>query len=281
MELKRRYIFHGDAVALGGRIVRPDDIVLDPLCASTLPVTGGRTSNKIKRMKFGKYVRFDSASTLTQGLFDSKKQHVALTRGKALEEELISTTTVRAEVLGLVVGIKPQLTVKRLRGSFSSKSGAQADDETMIRLGNDAAIDGVAIGGHKLIVELNKKPFQEHDTYTKLRNAAGDQAFLTAHASSFLVGATVAGRQSVGLVEARGYIHGTIVKSIRWAGTPYPDATIKGHIVKVPAFGRIYFGEILIARDSRRVTTLRVEFGSPFGGSMACADYQDNGGWSP
>ena len=204
-----------------------------------------------------------------------------MTRGKAREEELVSTTTVRAEVLGLVVGIKPQLTIKRLRGSFASKSGAQPDDETSIRLGNDAAIDGVAIGGHKLIVELNKAPFQEHDTYSKLRRAAGDQAFLTAHASSFHVGATVAGQPNAGLIEARGYIHGTIVKSIRWAGKPYPDATITGHMVKVPEFGRIYFGEILIARDSRRVTTLRVEFGSPFGGSMASTDYQDNGGWSP
>ena len=45
-----------------------------PSAPSTLPVTGGRTSNRIKAMKFGKYVRFASASTLTQGLFDSKKR---------------------------------------------------------------------------------------------------------------------------------------------------------------------------------------------------------------
>ena len=100
MELKRRFIFHGDAVAIGGRIVRPHDIILDPGCASALTVTGGRTTSRIKGMKFGKYVRFASASSLAEGLFDDRKQAVALTLGKVREEELTSTTTVRAELLG-------------------------------------------------------------------------------------------------------------------------------------------------------------------------------------
>jgi hypothetical protein len=258
MELKRRFIFHGDAVAIGGRIVRPQDIILDPGCASTLPVTGGRTSSSTKGKKFGRYVQFAAASTLAQGLFDDRKQLIALTNGEGREEQLTSTTIVRADLRGLIVGIDPQLTVRRLRGSLTAKSPSTAEGETGVSLGTDTSIDGVAIGRHRLIIELNTAPFQEHVTYSALRDRGG-----------------------VTLVESRGTIHATIVRSIRWSGKPYPGAEIDGHLVTVPKFGRIYFGEILISRDSRRVTLMRLELGSPFGGSMACSDYQDNGGWSP
>jgi hypothetical protein len=75
-------------------------------------------------------------------------------------------------------------------------------------------------------------------------------------------------------------MHGTIVKSIKWAGKPYPGATIDGHVVTVPEFGRIFFGEVAVAKMSRRLTMLRFEFGSPFGGDAAIGDVQDNGSWS-
>jgi hypothetical protein len=280
MELKRRFLFHGDAVAIGGRIVRPDDIVLDPGFASTLPVTGGRTSNRSKGMKFGKYVRYASASTLTEGRFDDRKQIVALTKGKAREEDLRSTTTVRAELFDLIVGIKPRLEVRRLRGSLVSRSPVPHDGEMVFGLGKELAIDGVAIGGHKLIVELNKTAFHENDTFTKLKHAATDPTFAEKNAYSLLSGSAFAGQpQTSGLIEVRGIVYCTIVRNIRWSGKPYPGATIDGHRVTVPDFGRIYFGELLISRDNRRMTMMRLEFGSPFGGSMACADVQDNGSW--
>ena len=258
MELKRRFIFHGDAVAIGGRIARPVDLFIDPKCASTLPVTGGRTSGSLKAMRFGKYVRFASAKTLAEGIFDDRKQVVALSLGKVPQEDLTATTTVRAELLGLGVGIGPKLSARRLRASLIAKSPASAEGETLVRLGNDVAIDGVEIDGHKLVVELNKEPFQKYDTYSTIRATEG------------LI-----------LVESRGTIHATIVRSISWRGQPFPDSTIDGHVVTIPEFGRIYFGELLISRDSRNLTMMRFELGSPVGGDVACGVVQDNGGWSP
>ena len=283
MELKRRFIFHGHAVAIGGRIVRPEDVILDPKCASALSVTGGRTSSSLKATRFGKYVRFASAATLAEGLFDSTKQAIALTHKRVREDELTSTTTVRAEVSGLVIGVDGLLTAERVRGSLTAKSPAAADAETAIRLGKDTTIDGVAVGDHKLIVELNKGLFQEFDTYSKLRRAAEDSKFASEHAGSLLTRATaVAGQpRGAGLIEARGTCHGTIVKSIRWRGKPYPGATIDEHTVHVPDFGRIYFGEILIKSDSRRLTMMRLELGSAAGGSAAAGEVEDNGSWSP
>ena len=283
MELKRRFIFHGHAVAIGGRIFRPEDVILDPRCASALAVTGGRTSSSLKAMRFGKYVRFASAETLAEGLFDKPKQVEALRSKSVGLETLSTTTTVRAEVQGLVVGTDVLLQVKRVRGSLISKSPAAADGETAIKLGNDTSIDGVTVGEHKLTIELNKTLFQEHDTFSKLKRAAGDSKFAQEHAVSLLGKATaVAGQpRGNGLIEVRGTCYGTIVKSIRWRGKPYPGATIDEHTVHVPEFGRIYFGEILIKNDARRLTMMRLELGSPAGGDSAAGEVEDNGGWSP
>jgi hypothetical protein len=258
MELTRRFIFRGNAVTVGGRIVRPDDIFLDPKSASSLPVTGGRTTGSVKSLRFGKYVRVASGMTLAEGVFDGRKQVVALSNRKVRQEELTTTTTVRAEVHGAEVGIGPKFSAKRIRATLISRNPSTAEGETIIRLGNDVSIDGVAIDGHQLVIELNKEPFLKHDTYSALRATEG------------LV-----------LVESRGIIHSTIVRSIRWRGKPFPGSTIDGHIVTIPDFGRIYVGEYLISRDARDLTMFRFQLGSPAGGDASLVWVQDNGGWSP
>lgn len=245
-------------MTIGGRMVRPDDIFLDPRSASSLPVTGGRCTGTVKSLRFGKYARIGSGATLAEGVFDGRKQVLALSNRKVRQEELTTTTTVRAEVRDVQVGIGPTLEATRIRATLISKSPSTAEGETIVRLGNDVAIDGVAIDGHKLVIELNKEPFAKYDTYSALRAAEG-----------------------LALVESRGIIHSTIVRSIRWRGKPFPGSTIDGHVVTIPDFGRIYIGELLIARDARDLTMMRLELGSPAGGDAALVWVQDNGGWSP
>ena len=55
--------------------------------------------------------------------------------------------------------------------------------------------------------------------------------------------ASLAGR----FVESGGTIYGTIVKSLRWAGKPYPGAEIDDNVITIPDCGDIYFGEIYIS----------------------------------
>ena len=82
------------------------------------------------------------------------------------------------------------------------------------------------------------------------------------------------------LLQGYGTTYATVVRSIKWTGNPYPGATIDQHVVTVPDFGKIFFGEILITDLSRRLTMLRLELGSPIGGSLCCAEVETNGSWS-
>ena len=280
MDLKRRFMFHGDAVAIGGRLVRPMDVVLDPKCASALPVTGGRTSSRIKGRSFGRFIRFGSASTSAEGLVQNPKQAVAISRGLFEREDASTATHVRAEISKLAVGFRPKLTVKRIVAVLSARS-APVGQETSVKVHSHSSIEGVAIGGHGLAIKLSASIFQRCDTCAKLlaETAAPTPRIARDHARH-LLGRAAGGSARSGHADDYIAMHGTIVKSIRWTGKPYPGATIDGHVVTIPDFGRIFFGEVAVARMSRRLTMMRLELGSPVGGDVAFGDVQDNGTWS-
>jgi hypothetical protein len=282
MDLRRRFIFHGNAAAIGGRLVRPVNLVLDSATASVLTVVGGRSSARAVNTRFGEWVSFREASTLAEGVFDDVKQQIELTYGRVAEDALLTSTHVSAEVLDLTIAGKPQLTVKRLHGALSSRSPA-GSGEPPISPGADTAIEGVAVDGHELIVDLDLALFQKCDTRAKLLTAADDPRFVEASGDCLFMKATFGGRPAppVGrLLHAYGMIPATIVKAVRWAGDPYPGARIDHHSVTVPDFGKIFFGELLIADMSRRLTMMRLDLGSPLGGSLACGEVQSNGTWS-
>lgn len=282
MDFKKRFVFHGNAAALGGRIVRPKEIVIHPSCAASLPVTGGRSGSTLEATAFGDFVRFGSARTFAEGLFDDLHQAVEHSHQRLDEHVMTATTTVTAEVKDLVIGTKPALTVKTVRATHVSKS-AGGSNETSFHLADETVLEGVAIDGHTLIVNLNREPFQQYGTRAKLVAAADDPKFVQDHGFCFFMRTLLEGRPVPPrgrLVEERGVIHGTLVKEIRWESTPFPGAVIDHHTVVVPDFGRIFFGEILITDSSRRLTMLRVKLGSPTGGDISATDVQNNGGWS-
>jgi hypothetical protein len=281
MELTRRFAFHGDACAFSGRIVRPVDIVLESRGSSTLPITGGRLRSHVPRSRFGEFVRFGTATTLAEGVFDNQKHVLAHSLGRMREDELTATTRVNAEVRDAVIGKSPVLRVKRLHASITARSPL-ASNEPSIKLDEDTTIEGVSIDRYKLLVELNKGLFQKYDTHSKLRVAADDKKFVRDHGHCLLLTTPLDGRSvppAGQFVENDGTIYGTIVKSLRWTGKPYPGAEIDHHSVRIPNFGRIFFAEIFIGRKWRRLTMMRLKLGSPMALDMAAAEIGANGGW--
>ncbi len=281
MEPKRRFIFRGNAAAYGGRIYRPTDIIIEAKGASSLPVAGGRSSSRLAPARFGDAMRVGRASTLAEGFFDDVKQAVEFTHHRIPEDALTTSTTVSAELDGLAVGVKPRLTIDHMQATMRGRSPGGSREPGLAP--DRVVIDGVAIGGHKLVVELETEVFRRYDTRSKLVAAADDPKFVRAYGALMFMSAAEKDRTTgvPRLIESFGTIHATIVKSLRWAGKPYPGATIDGHTVRVPELGLIFFGELLITGTSRRLTLARFELGSPMGGSASAVDVDANGGWSP
>src|SRR5439155_20679686 len=174
---RRRFIFRGNAAAIGGRIVRPADIVLDSITASSLTVAGGRSQARAGVARFGELVSFSAAMTSAEGLFDDVQRQIEFTYGKIPEDYLTSTTNVFADVTGLSVGDKPKFTIKHLRAALNSKSPT-GSGEPGIALGGDTVVEGASVDGHALVVELAVPVFQQYDTRAKLLTASDDPEFV-------------------------------------------------------------------------------------------------------
>src|SRR5262245_36897829 len=283
MELRRRFIFRGNAAAIGGRIVRPADTILDSIVASSLTVAGGRSRARAGAARFGEFVSFAGAFTNAEGVFDDVRQQIEFTHGKVPEDALTTSSRVGADVTGLSVGSdRPKLTIKRLHATLTSKSPG-ASGEPAIPLGPETAIEGVAIDGRPLVVEVAVPVFQQYDTRSKLMAAADDAQFVRDSRDLLYLKSPAAGAappQTVRIQYASGTIYATIVKSIKWAGEPMAGVSIDQNSIVVPEFGKIFFGEMLITDMSRRLTMLRLELGSPIGGAIAVAEVETNGAWS-
>jgi hypothetical protein len=187
-----------------------------------------------------------------------------------------------ADVVNLVVGNKPRLTIKHLHAGLNSKSPT-GSGEPPIAVGPETAIEGVAVDGHGLTIELNLPLFQKYDTFSKLMTASDDPAFVKESGDHLFMTSTTPGAAAPPPPRGRecnGLVQATVVKSIKWTGDPIPNARIDQHSVYVPDFGRIFFGELLITDVARRFTLLRLELGSELGGAVACAEVETNGSWS-
>jgi hypothetical protein len=283
MDLTRRFVFRGNASAIADQIYRPKTIIVDVNGGSSLGASGGRSQTQISGASFGDIIRFGSAFTLAEGLFDDEKQAAAVTDHKGRQSQLNSTTTVTAETREISVGIKPLVTIKRVRGTLVSRSAVAGSGEPSIVPARDTTIQGVLIGGNALTVNLNVSLFQKLDTRSKVMAAADDLKSFRTNGSQFAIGATIEGvvQDRPTLVARDGVIYATIVKELRWEGKPPNNARIDGHSVIVKDFGTVYFGELLINEHERRLTMVRFELGSPVGGYADMGDVVTDGSGFP
>ncbi len=283
MKLKPRFLFHANAAAIGGRIARPTDIALDTPASSALSAAGGRSTARAEKGALGDVLQFASASTFAEGLFDDLGRWADTLCGDASEDGLTATTRVSAEVRNLAVNVKTTFTAKRINGGFVAKT-PKGGGEPAITLDRDTVFEGIAIGGYKLIVELHTPLYQRFDTLSKLRAAADTPKFVKEHGSGLFMRAAVPGRAAAPkhgrFVDfGNGTIYGTIVKSIRWAGKPYPSAEIDDHVISIPDCGDIYFGEIYVSAHRRSLTMLRMDLCCPQPMRLMMSDTEDNGSW--
>jgi hypothetical protein len=313
----RRFLFHGHAAALGGRIIREGDgrearPVEDGFIdfpGSSLTVVGGRSTaslspGQITHPTVKKFIRFKTASSNATGEYDNPAHYFAASLKKRDRGTLRTTTTVRTEVLGLDVGVagEPRMQVDGVRGGFTSRSASDGR-ETPVRLDPDTGFDGNRITfydgsgrPYALNVEMDLRAFNTYPTLSALLEAAGSLDFVRKFGPSLFLappkaatGARQGAAKSLLRRRARlrrtdaGAVIGTIVRTLEWEGEPFPGSEIEPehpNRVRIPGLGLLSLGEIVIDKQARRITMIRGDLGSYMGAELAVCDYQDNGGFS-
>jgi len=294
--VEKRFIFHGNAVALAAHIRRPRDFFIPAVASSCLPVTGGLAEANSAGQSFD-IISYDSASTKALGDFTDAERAAEFTRGNHGENELPTRTVVESAVKGFKIQAPGTAAGdSEKRRIFLAEDLQTQMESTSYRRGATefrslrVAIEGVSVDGYALKIGTDTELFTRNDTKEKLRKAyAEDRQFRKRYGKQFYS----AGESSNAwldwlfgaakrIPQGKGLICATVVTTIQWEGKAAPGTQIKGNRLIVDGLGSIYFGEILIEEELRRLTLIRFQLGSPDGGDGSVCETSTNGhSWPP
>lgn len=254
----RTYHYHANAHVLSARFTRPIQHVVEVQAATSLPTIGGVGSARVENFRFNEHVSFKAGYSHVSG---SKKQE---------KDKNIHTTMATAVVEGL--NILDVVTADRVVARLSSSYDPDRDGESQILI-LGSRFENLRIAGCPIEVELHHELALKLTTFEAVRNEFKNNAdFRKMSEDPFGV------VKLPEKIEPHGTVHCSLVKNVKPA--EYPGIVRygrHGHVLEVPEFGKIYLAEILFQHGRKTLTMLRLELGSPNGGSVIVAESSSNG----
>jgi hypothetical protein len=280
--VERRFFFHANAVGLAAHIRRPEEFFIPSVASSCLPVTGGIGNAEAEPADFGDLLSHRGVSTSVSGDFvDTATEKAAdFTHGNHGDNILATVTHAEASVIGLKITSGGRtLEIGKLEAKMSAFSDRRKTTEFRSL---SAEFQDVRIDGIPLKITTHCDMLAEYATKQKLASEfAANKDFRSRYAPCFF-SPRPSNSRTRRIPEVDGIIYGTVVNNLEWVGNGLSDIVISGNSVKIPEFGSVYFGEILIEEGFRRLTLLRFQLGSPRGGEGSAAEVQTNGTpWPP
>lgn len=284
--VEKRFIFNGAAVALAAHIRRPNDLFIRAVAPTALPVTGGLAEVQASGQNFHEIISFESASSRTLGDFADIHSAAGFTNGNHGQNGLSTHTFVESSVDGLKIDVpldtgkgRRVFAVKQLHIRLESAS----DRRNPVAFRSlETTFTEVSVDGVPLKVNTVADVFSQHETKAKLvQRYEKDGDFRKRYGNLFFPTGGPTGRNEI--PNSKGMIYGTVVTGLEWQGKR-PDKTdvIGTNRLKIEGLGTLYFGEIFIEENYRRVTLIRFQLGSSYGGDMSACDAQGNGStWPP
>jgi hypothetical protein len=276
----RRFLYHAHGSAIAGTITQPFKADIDTNAATSLPIIGGFASAKSGAYQLKDVLSFSSAHTYVSGIQTNDGTH---------------NSVVTCVVEGL--NILHMVTADAIVGRVSSK---HKDGEPSEIIPFGCSFVNLKIAGQPVEVSLDHDLFLQQPTYAALSNhyesaakrnkggksttpararyqwGASNEEITPALAKGMMMDPTV------GWHKSNGVLHTSMVKQVRKVGSgnsaeepPYAYA------IYIPHVGNLYLGEIFASSDTKRLTMLRLELGSPFAGMVAAVEPAGNGGFFP
>jgi len=271
----RRYVFRGHSIGVTAHIRRPEKHLVDVQGCSALPVVGGHHESKVKAKQHKAWVSHGPIATSAHGDYVDAEAGVRTTLGTARFDEVPTETRVTASVRDLVVLGRVHIGLAAM--GLISRSAVGAAQPVILLDG--CRLDDIRIDNSRLKITLADDLYRECNTLELL--AAKHAAGLPAGHAGILLPADSKATKVTSFPIATGTVKCTIVRKIAWDGEKHPTAKIHGHVVYVPNFGRIYFGEMFVTDHSRRLVMVRFQLGSEVGGEITAACGETNGGTFP
>lgn len=252
-----RFLFNASTVAVAGRLVRPFRETIPVQAAAALPTIGGTGSSRIEGFRYRDIVRFDAAYTTVEGnVADTEAGRIFNTLATVTIEGLNVMDVVTADrvVARLVSEQQPGGADPLIRATGSHFENLRVAGKVIELASRKAVSDAGTVAnmasadeaGVPVLTDLEGAQIRLPAWERTPRGPFTDALYLT---SLYEVPASVALSETPG---GRGFIH-------------------------VPGFGRVYLGEYLVKRFSRRLTMIRLQLGSPVEGEIEFGSDEVNG----
>jgi hypothetical protein len=277
-----RYIFRGNAFGIGGQVREPFMPYFEVQAASSLPTVGGLSRAEARGRDFSNLLSFGLARTKATG--GVRRERDPKNNTSVVESEVFDVLVERrffAERTAMSLRSYPQHGDEQLH--VVPEVDTRDRDTTSQRAAT--AIDGVNIDGCRVEVILELQPFIDAPTKRDVKEKfRGDPRWKEFRGQFFRPD----DRKALGheVFESKGLIFATIVKEIivhhdGTCGKHGGELVVKDNTIKVPNFGTVFFGELIIDDTYRRLTGIRLELGSPAEASLEVAGVDSNGGGAP
>jgi hypothetical protein len=237
--------FHAEGHAFSAHFVRPVNIPIAAQAATSLPTIGGHGHARVENFYVPRLASFELGET-----------HVA----GSWQEYNVVTTSATSVLKGLSVldFLTVDKVVSRLTGEYVYDPKNR--ESHIIALGSH--FDNFRLGGFEVKVTLRHDLLVNSKNFAQLKdNLKGDKK--TDRLTYFDDGAAICSlvdkiEVDPGLRKLKGF-------------------EINGHILTVPHFGKIALAEVLAEPGTITLTMIRMELGSPDGGSGTGAQTRTNG----
>jgi hypothetical protein len=247
------YLYHAEALGLGGQITRPFKRVLESQAATSLPMSGGYGRSRIENFDFEQIVSFDAAYTEVIGSYDD-------VQGAYTTQ--VATTVENLNIMNMV-------TADKVVGRIASTHILAENPEEASITPVGCFFENLRIAGNPAYPVFDFDTFSELSTFGKFkkafegeRNASLRQSMLWSqlkpgcppplnnmHSWFQSQKSTMPSLAVTSLVKDLGFKQQAGIE-------------VYGPVVVVPNFGIIYVCEFILVHHQRRLNMLRVSLGA-------------------
>lgn len=290
------YFYHAHAVALGGVVERPSPQTIDAQAACALSISGGTSSASVNKFDNG-LISFDSAQSTVTGSAERKNGHDVYYTGSSVVINNLSVAGVfKADQ------IVARMTCEHIIPIATGFASPPNDPSEPTILTTGSHFDNLRIAGYPVKVDMAHEIFNQFPTFQHCCDAwdgtggsAGKADDKTA-LHDCLLGSSLPDPLPADSPEhlqtiSEGFriqstamnLRPTVLCSFVKQVTGINSGEIKnwGPIIKIPQFGTIYLGEVILRHGQRHLNMFRLQLGSPQAGGFVGGSTGGNGGTFP
>ena len=270
---KRTFHYHADASPLGGHLTHPIENIIHSQASTSLAQAGGHAESRIESYKL------DNSVTVTSGPAYSHTTGVVNKKTGAWTT-LVTSVVENLNVLEVVTAdrIVSKLHVEYPQEGDHPRISIIGSKFVNLRVNGESIHPVLDIG---LLTSESKSEFPEKHLmeekvfnnkvsshYKKIAETKGAPEWLAwRHASM----------KSPESRRKKGFVLCSVVEELQGA----KSGTTFGHVMHVPGFGNIFFGELVVGPNSYRLTMMRIEMGCIAEGNISAASSFSNGSGVP